>query len=216
MNTLHRLLTLPVLALTVACAHAGTFANINLDGDSTDWNGIAASATNTGTGPINQIFLANNDTHLFIRITFNTSINILNDGFRMNIDSDGNVNTGFDTYGQGFIGSEVLYEGETAYQQADGFYATSATTAAPLLVANYTQAVTSLELGIIRTAVIDTANNTPVFQSGTINLAVYFEPPGEDSFTLANYTFAAVPEPSTYAALAGLGVLVLAGLRRRR
>jgi MYXO-CTERM domain-containing protein len=218
MNTLHRLLALPVLALTVATAHAGTFANINLDGNTSDWSGIAASATNTGSGPIDQIFLANNDTHLFVRITFNTPVNILTDGFNLNIDNDNNTGTGFNTYSLGLIGSEVLYEGEYAYQQANGNYNTGATTNAPLLIALYGQSVSSLEFGIVRTSVINTGTSALVFPNDTFKLASYFSS-GSGTFTLTDaYTFAtsAVPEPSTYAAAAGLGVLVLAAVRRRR
>jgi len=221
MNTLHRLLALPVLALTVATANAGTFAEINLvDSSFDDWSGVAASATNTGTGPIQQIFIANNDTHLFVRITFNTPTNILT-GFRMNIDNDNNTGTGFNTFLSTLgpvIGSEVLYEGENAYQQATGSYNTEATTSeAYLRIGNYNQAVTSVEFGIVRTAIINTAESTPIFPNSTIKLGAYF---GNDatSFNAAEYTFAtaAVPEPSTYAALAGFGALSLAFFRRRR
>ncbi|CAM3011270.1 PEP-CTERM sorting domain-containing protein [Rariglobus hedericola] len=216
MNTLHRLLALPVLALTVATANAGTFAEINLvDNSLADWTGIVASATNTGAGPVDQIFVSNNDTRLFILITFKTNTNILTDGFRLNIDSDGNANTGFHTYGTPSIGSEVLFEGDTAYRQADGVYSTGTSAPFSLLIGPYNQAVAALEFGIVRTAMVD---STPIFQSGTINLATYFESPGSSSLIgPINYTFAsAVPEPSTYAALAGMGVLTLAFFRRRR
>ncbi len=218
MNTLHRLLALPVLALTVATANAGTFANIALDGDTSDWTGIAASATNTGTGPINQIFLANNDTHLFVRITFTTPTNILTDGFSLNIDNDNNTATGFNTHSLNLIGSEVLYEGESAYQQATGNYNTGATTNAPLLIALYGQSVSSLEFGIVRTAIINTGTSALVFPNDTFKLASYFSS-GSGTFTITDaYTFgtAAVPEPSTFAALAGFGALSLAFFRRRR
>ncbi|MFA6962311.1 MAG: PEP-CTERM sorting domain-containing protein [Opitutaceae bacterium] len=221
MNTLHRLLALPVLALTVATTHAGTFADINLvDGGFSDWSGVVASATNTGTGPIQQIFIANNDTHLFVRITFNTNINIVSDGFRMNIDSDNNTGTGFNTFFATLgatIGSELLYEGEFAYQQASGNYNTGATTNAPLLIGAYNESVTSVEFGIVRTAVSNTANSTLVFPNDTFKLAVYF---GDDatSFNAAEYTFATsqIPEPATFAGLAGMGALTLAFFRRRR
>jgi hypothetical protein len=218
MNTLHRLLALPALALTVATTHAGTFANISLDGDTSDWAGIAASATNTGSGPINQIFLANNDTTLFVRITFNTPTNILTDGFNLNIDNDNNTATGFNTYTLNLIGSEVLYEGEYAYQQATGNYNTGATTNAPLLIALYGQSVSSIEFGIVRSAIIDTSTSALVFPNDTFKLASYFSS-GSGTFTITDaYTFAssAVPEPSTYAALAGFGALTLAFFRRRR
>lgn len=221
MNTKHKLLALAAFAAASVSASAGTFANIDLnDGNTLDWAGIVASATNTGTGPIDQIFLANNDTHLFVRITFDTPTNILTDGFSLVIDNDNNTNTGFNTYGLTLIGSEVLYEGETAYQQASGNFNTGATTNAPLAIGLYGQAVSSLEFGISRTALVNVNTDpaTLVFPNSTFKLGAYFST-GSDTFTVADaYTFATanIPEPSTVAALAGLGVLGLAAVRRRR
>lgn len=220
MNTLHRLLALTVFALTVASVNAGTYANITLDGSTSDWSGISAAATNTGDSPINQIFLANNDSYLFIRITFTTPVNFLTDGFRLNIDNDNNTSTGFNTYTLGLIGSEVLYEGETAYQQSAGNYNTGATTNAPILASPYGVATTDQEFGIALTSIIDTAQSTLVFPNSTFSLASYFEGSfnGSTTFTKTGaYTLAsAIPEPSACAALAGLGVLALVFARRRR
>lgn len=220
MNKLARLITLAAVSATAAVSsHASTFAEINLDGNISDWSGIAASATNTGAGPLNQIFIANNDTHVFFLLTFNSSVNILTDGFRMNIDSDANVGTGFNTYGAGLVGSELLFEGETAYNQSAGNYANLGVPVdAPLLITNYTESVVSVELGISRSALSDVTNGILLFPGASFNLAIYFEGEGlgQNTLTGATYTFASIPEPSAFAWMAGLGSLGLAAVRRRR
>jgi hypothetical protein len=216
MNSLHRLLALPVLALTVATANAGTFANINLDGNSADWAGITASATNTAGGPLNQIFLAHNDTYLCILVTFNTPINFLTDSFYIGIDNDSNTGTGWNIYSKGVAGSEVGYQGENVFQQTTGSFSVATTTNAPILASPYSAATTTQEFGIARTALIDTANSTLVFPNSSFNLVVYLDNGSEIVMGPASYNFAAVPEPATFAALAGFGALSLAFFRRRR
>lgn len=225
MNKPTRLLALAaVFATAAASSHAGTFANITLDGNSVDWTGIAATYTDPSgdgaPGDIHQIFLANNDTHLFIRVTFHTATNP-NSGHSLfiGVDNDSNAATGFNVYSLGAVGTEAGWQNDFAFEQATGVFNTGATTSgAAAAIAPYFTTTTEQEIGISRAAVIDVANNQLVFPNTSFNLAVYFNGGTTDDFAgPVGYTFAsAIPEPSSFAALAGLGVLGLAALRRRR
>ena len=61
-------------------AHSGTFANITIDGNFSDWSTIPIAYTDANEGftmapDINTIQFANNATDFFIRITYNQAIN---------------------------------------------------------------------------------------------------------------------------------------------
>ncbi|AHF92638.1 anchor protein [Opitutaceae bacterium TAV5] len=219
MKMLHKLLALAAVTTAAVCSHAGTYANITLDGIIDDWSGISASFTNTGGGPVNQIFLANNDTHLFILVTFHTQTDFLTvpGGFYLGIDNDSNAATGFNIYSQGVVGSEVGYAAETPFQQDSINFNTGAVSeGANMLSSPYGAATTAQEFSISRTGIIDTANSTPVFPNTSFNLVVYIDNGGELIIGPASYTFAAVPEPATWAFIGGIGALAICLIRRHR
>lgn len=226
MNKLARTLALAAVSATAAVSsQAGTFANITLDGDYADWSGIAAAYTDGAgdgaPGDIDQIFLANNDTHLFIRVTFHTAVNPQSlGGLYIGVDNDSNAATGFNVYGLGIVGTEAGWQNDFPFEQATGVFNTGASNSgAAAAISPYFTVTTSQEISISRNAIIDTANNQLAFPGSSFNLAMYFNGGTTDDFAGAvGYTFAtsAIPEPSTFAALAGFGVLGLAAARRRR
>jgi len=230
MQTPTRLLALAAVFATaaVSSSFAGTYANISvLDESFDDWAGIDAVYTDPigdgDPGDIHQIFLANNDTHLFIRVVFNAEINpnAGSPSLFIGIDNDSNTATGFDVYGLGLIGSEAAWQNDFAFEQATGVFNTGATTSgANAGISPYYTVTIQQEISISRAAIIDAGNNQQVFPNTSFNLALYFNAGTVDDFAgPVAYTFASstIPEPSAAAIFAGAGVLSLAfGLRRRR
>jgi PEP-CTERM putative exosortase interaction domain len=224
MNKLTRLLALAAVSATAAvCSRAGTYADITIDGDFSDWDGIPAAYTDANESlskDINQIFLANNDTHLFIRITFNATVNPQSgNGFYLGFDNDSNASTGFNVYGLGLVGTEAAYQNDFPFEQALGEFNTgAANSGAGILISPYNSDTQSQEFSISRAAVIDTGTGQLIFPNNSFVFAAYFNDSGDDFAGPVSYTFAtaAIPEPSALAALAGLGVLGLAAVRRRR
>lgn len=228
MQTPTRLLALAAVFATAAVSSslAGTFATITVDNDYSDWAGIDAVYTDPigdgDPGDIHQIFLANNDTHLFIRVVFNAEINpnAGSPSLYIGIDNDSNTATGFDVYGLGLIGSEAAWQNDSAFEQATGVFNTGATTSgANAAISPYYTVTIQQEISISRAAIIDAGNNQQVFPNTSFNLALYFNGGTVDDFAgPVAYTFAStIPEPSAAAIFAGAGVLGLAfGLRRRR
>ncbi len=112
MKTKIALLTLAILFAGTRL-QAGTFANITIDGDFSDWASVPVALTDANESfskDLNQIFLANDATNLYIRITFNQATNP-NDGggLYLAFDNDSNAATGYDVYGLGLVGSEAAY-----------------------------------------------------------------------------------------------------------
>lgn len=57
----------------------------------------------------------------------------------------------------------------------------------------------------------------PIANGDSVYIQLFYDQNGQGTaFTIDNFSISAVPEPSTYAAIAALGVLALAWLRRRR
>jgi hypothetical protein len=228
MNSLLRLLTLPVLALTVASATASTFTTITPDGDLSDWTGIAASYTGPsgGTININQVFIANDADYLYIRVQFVSAVNP-NDSLLdppganslfLAIDTDNNTNTGFNIFGSGAVGSEIGWQNDYPFDQRTG-YNVGGVTGGGAGISGFASTTTEQEYRISLTATF-LSDGASVFPSlgNTIRLMFWSES-GDDlatpgiAYTLAT---APIPEPSTFAALAGFGALTLAFFRRRR
>lgn len=101
-------------------AQAGTFANITIDGDFSDWATVPIALTDANEGfdfDINTIQFANNDTDVFIRIIFNKMIDPQSgNGLFLGIDNDSNAITGYDVYSAGLIGTEAAYQNDFPFE----------------------------------------------------------------------------------------------------
>ena len=103
----------------------GTFKHITVDGSFADWAGVPLAYT-APQGPANAIqyenvYIANDQTNLFIRFTlYSARANAFANPYdNIFIDADGNVGTG---YPVGGIGSEMLIQGGSGYQEKNGTF----------------------------------------------------------------------------------------------
>lgn len=233
MNTLHRLLALPVLALTVATVNAGTFANITVDGNISDWSSISVASLSFNNAPgggldITEVKLANNGTTLFALVTYVTAVNPNNVDLAgtgptlyFGIDKDQSVGTGFNVFGVNRVGIEAAWRNDEGLDALNGGSLSSGAAISP-----YATVTTTQEISVSLTSLL--SNSAAVFggAGSTFNFVFYtsgngfFSTEGNpvfDEMAVGSYTLAsAIPEPSTYAGLAGMSVLTLAFIRRRR
>jgi hypothetical protein len=222
-----KLETLAILAATLfgfgGVARAGTFQSIAIDGNFADWSGVPLlysdpqdSSTSVDYG---DIYAANDASFLYIRFSLHASGDA--SSFRNNFffDTDNNIATGFLPGGGGHVGSEMLIQSGSGYQEKNGIFNEGAINGLDWLLSP-TGTGTDFEIRISRDATY-ASDDQPVFADGTFSFAleaddgtgapVEFAP---DSGGLA-YTFAAVPEPSSFSLLA-FGVFATIGIARLR
>lgn len=241
MQTLTRLLTLAAVSVTAAVSsHAGTFANINVtDGSAADWAGIADIFTD-GAGDGNPIDIAsvkvaNDDTWLYVYVSFHTAVNPnAGPSLVLSIDTDNSLSTGFDIYGLGAVGADVSYANDFPFQSGNdpetdapiyntgvqGVAATGTlnTFDAGAGIGQYNTVTTFQEYRLsIASTYTNSEGTFSVFPNDTIRIMFWSDGGiAADATVGGTYTFASVPEPASAAALAGLGILGLVALRRRR
>ena len=209
-----------------ASAFAGTYANISIDGDFSDWGSVPLAYT-APAGPstaiqYENVYLANDANNLYIRFTLYSprSDAFANAYDNLFIDTDNNASTGFAVGG---IGSEMLIQWGGGYQEKNGGFNEGVIDNLGWAIAGSPDSM-DFELAISRNATY-ASDNSLVFGNSTI--AVLLE--GDDtSYTSVEfappsgglvYTFATVPEPATATLmLAGLGLLAMTGrlVQRRK
>lgn len=214
-NMQNLLLGFGFICACTGSAFAGTYANINIDGTFSDWASVPLAYT-APPGPTNAIqlenvYLANDVNNLYIRFTLYSprSDAFANAYDNLFIDTDNNASTGFAVAG---IGSEMLIQWGGGYQEKNGGFNEGGINNLGWSISGSPDSM-DFELAISRNATY-ASDNSLVFANNTI--AVLLE--GDDTtytsveFVPASgglsYTFAAVPEPSTFA-LAGLGLLLM-------
>src|SRR5262245_53050015 len=100
-----------ITAASLFCggAIAGTFKNINVDGSFGDWAGVPLADSDPLDNPAgvdySDIYVANDDSYLYIRFTLHTSANPFTFMQNIFIDADNDLGTG---YGASGLGSEML------------------------------------------------------------------------------------------------------------
>ena len=201
-------------------ASAGTYANITIDGSFSDWSSVPVAYTDaSGDGSptdLATIQIANDANNLYLRLTYYTAVNPqAGSGVFLAIDNDNNPATGFDVFGLGLVGAEAGWQNDFPFAQSNGVFNTGGgLTGAAALISPYFTVTTEQEYSISRSATF-TATGTPVFPGDTFTLLEYTVDGTADVAGPVQYTFAAVPEPTSLQ-LAGIGAMVFLGLARRR
>ena len=113
------------LGLLGASARAGTFKTIAIDGDFTDWAGVPVLASDpTGDGaPIDygDVQIANDANNLYLRVTYRTAVNPnVSPSSFLSFDTDNNVATGFNIYGDNIVGAEASFQNDFGFEQRTG------------------------------------------------------------------------------------------------
>jgi hypothetical protein len=229
----HQLLLVgALLALLGPVALAGTYKTITIDGDYSDWAGVPVvdndAGDNIGGPDIGATQIANDGQKLYIRNSFPNNLSL---GTFVTIDIDQDVNTGFNVFGLGLVGSEAGWQNDFPFTQATGVFNDGVGMNGGFLgigaaelsfdgvnFANFSDRELSIDLSILRNM-----TNTPIFPDNTIRLLVWTDlgvgPDGTfggfngDVSGVIEYTLA-VPEPATLG-LGAVGRASFVGLRRR-
>jgi hypothetical protein len=216
--------TVTLLTFSGVSSHAGHFANITIDGATGDWAGvpIAHSDPNDsapGTVDWKDIYIANDDDYLYVRVTLWTPADASSFVANYYLDGDNVDSTGYHVFGGPDFGSSLLMQSGAGYQQAGGGFnegalAGSATTFAPLFAAPGLDFEYRVDRDVL--GVAGAFAGLPLITSETVQLQLQTD--GGDLAPDANsgieYTFAAVPEPSSV--LMGLLGSCLLLVQRRR
>ena len=124
MNIRPCLLTLGLLCVATfgsLDAAAGQFKRITIDGSFEDWAGVPAAVVDaedaTGQFDFKEIYLANDDQFLYVRVKLFAKANYGSFHHHVLIDADANPATGNARLG---VGSELMIEDGAGYQQKNG------------------------------------------------------------------------------------------------
>jgi len=118
------------IVATIPYADAGgvhsAFASIAIDGSFGDWPSSAIAhedmpGDNAGApSDIRRVWVANDAANVYVRIDAENAHDFPNAFNNIYVDADFNANTGFDPFGLGAVGSEMLMQGASLYSQGDG------------------------------------------------------------------------------------------------
>jgi|ERR1039458_1285905 hypothetical protein len=209
---------------------AGTYANITIGSGFSDWAGVPVAyadedGVNNPTGvDFQNIYLANDANYLYIRFTLMQPADPITLGNTyLWFDNDNNPATGFQPFGNPNFGASLMIIGDQAYQEAGGGFNEGTLTNADVAYGADSIPGTNFEFRISRnvTGVSGAFVGTPLLNNSTIEVQLASETGSGDSlpsfsnYGALSYTFATVPEPTSLQ-LAGIGVMVVLGLARRR
>ena len=117
------LTAIAVSLLTLTCS-AGTYKQITIDGDFSDWAGVPVAYTQPADTTLSiaytNIYVANDENYLYIRFAIATSDNPFQSFQNMFFDTDADTATGYLV--QGYVGSEMLIQGGGGYDERNGIF----------------------------------------------------------------------------------------------
>jgi hypothetical protein len=178
----------------------GTYANITIDGDFSDWIDVPVVYTDcSGDGdPVdfNTIQLANDESNMYVRLTYYTLVNPqTNSGVYLAFDTDNNPATGFDVFSLGLVGSEAGWENDFPFAQSNFVFNAGVIDDGGALISPYNTLATDQEYAIPRSATYD-ANGQLVFSGSSFTLLVYTVDGTADVAGPISYAFASPPVPA--------------------
>lgn len=141
-----------VALLTAGTASGGTYAPIVVNGDFSDWADVPVLAVdpNDAVGvDWGEIKVANDDDRIYVYFKLYEAADPFTTNSPIFVDGDGNHGTGFQVWG-GVIGSEMLIESSSVYQQAGGGWNEGALAAGTVLQSPFAVAATEFEMSIDR------------------------------------------------------------------
>jgi len=179
---------------------AGTYANITIDGDFTDWTNVPVRYIDAGGdgSPIDLagIQLANDTSNLYIHLTYCTAVNPQSgSGVFLAFDTDNNPATGFDIFGLGLVGAEAGWQNDFPFAQSNGVFNSGVIDNGGALISPYFSTTTDQEYAIPRSATYD-SNGQLVFAGSSFTLLVYTVDGTADVAGPVPYTFALPPGPA--------------------
>lgn len=216
-----KLKTFTILAVSlcgvISSAFAGTYANIAIDGNLSDWADVPLAYTaplgSSDAIQYENVYLANDANNLYIQFTlYSARPDAFANGYdNLFIDTDNNPATG---YSVGGIGSEILVQWGSGYQELSGNFNAGSIENLGWSIAGSPDSM-DFELAISRNATY-ASDGSPVFANNTISILLEGDDTSYNNVEFAppsggiTYTFAPVPEPSTVA-FTGLGLLLFTG-----
>ena len=208
------------LSWLTSAASAGMFANIVIDDLYDDWAGIPVLDSdpldNAGGVDIADIQVANDNTYLYVRITYHAPKSLTT---YLSVDNDNNIATGYNIYGANLVGSEAAWANDFDFDQRAGF--NIGTLKDPLgnpepangaaLLSSFVDSNTR-EMAVRLDSTFDPfVGAGQVFPTDSFTLLAWAD--GGETSSAIPYTLA-VPEPSS--CILGLaGFAAIAKLRRR-
>ncbi len=179
-------------------ANAGTFKRILIDGEFADWAGVPPAMVDdedaAGSFDFKEVFVANDETYLYVRATLHAPANTATFHHQIMIDADQNPGTGFPWVG---VGSEMFVEDGSGYQQKNGGFNEGSASGLDWQSAPTGQ-IHQFEARIAR-GVLD-AEGVAVFQQTLIALGVQvldLNWATKDAVNGITYEFAEKPLPAT-------------------
>ena len=188
-------------------SHAGHFASITIDGATGDWAGVPVVHSDpndsaSGTVDWKDIYIANDDDYLYVRVTLWTPADASSFVANYYLDGDNVDSTGYHVFGGPNFGSSLLMQSGAGYQQAGGGFnegglAGPATSFGPLFAGPGLDFEYRIDRDVV--GVAGAFAGQSLITSNTVQ--VQLQTDGGDLAPDANsgieYTFAAVPEPSS-------------------
>ena len=137
-------------------ALGGTWSYITIDGNFADWVDVplvASDPSGDGTGvDFGEIKVANDDSYVYMYFKLHTAADPFTATTHYFVDGDGTHATGFQVFG-GLVGSELLVQGSSAYQEANGGFNEGTLATGTVLQSPFGVAATEFEVSLDRNVV---------------------------------------------------------------
>lgn len=209
-------ITLSLIAIATGASSAGTFLTATIDGAFPEWASVpildSDPVDNSGSVDLATIQIANDANNLYIRATYHTA---LAQSTFISLDIDQNTATGFDVFSLGLIGSEASWQNDFGFSQQlggfnDGTLSGDNFGGGHALMSPFGDS-SSREWSLSLSSTF-TTGGAALFPDDSFDILLWSDAGAGDASAPISYTLA-VPEPSTTAMLAMLGLFAF---RRRR